>query len=335
MKIKLSHACLSLALLLVSHYQAISQQVNAVSTAFSPATFPGYPYNGNFTATFSKTAGTVPAGTAQVVFTMVPELPYDGKTIIYPTGWTVAPTSTSTNIRFMLTSDWTTDGTITFTIPVRSENARSSNALGVTSQIQQIDGDWALETFVQRAKVTIDDNQLPVTLLHFTASKEGTSARLNWATAEETNSDRFAVEHSLNGANWNNIGDVPSRGESVVLQTYQFLHEMPSDGENLYRLKMIDKDRTFAYSKIQVLNFTNLEAPIIYPNPSAAFITVKDPAQLKSITIYDVQGKVMLTSKAKNMPKTIDISSLGNGMYVLEYVTEKGMVRTSKLTVLR
>ncbi|WP_046242303.1 hypothetical protein [Hymenobacter terrenus] len=56
---------------------------------------------------------------------------------------------------------------------------------------------------------------LPVTLTTFTATAEGTQAvRLAWATASETNSARFEVERSLDGARFDRSGAVAAAGNS-------------------------------------------------------------------------------------------------------------------------
>jgi hypothetical protein len=65
----------------------------------------------------------------------------------------------------------------------------------------------------------------------------------------------------------------------------------------------------------------------IYPNP------VKDVLSIdgfyNSVNIYDVFGKLVLTSQTQ---KTIDVSNLSNGVYMLEINTEQA-VKTKKITV--
>jgi hypothetical protein len=90
---------------------------------------------------------------------------------------------------------------------------------------------------------------LPVRLKSFDGYPEGGLVNLNWATTEETNSDYFGIEHSLNAKNWRSIGKVTALGESKKLKDYQFKHNQPVSGVNYYRLKMVDKDRTFAIQK--------------------------------------------------------------------------------------
>ncbi len=320
--------------------QVHAQEVNAALAEFTPDAFDGYPRKGTFLATFGKTSGTVPAGTAQVIFTMVPEVPWDGRPIITPTGWTLALNSTPTNIRFTLTEDWTnaSEQNPEWNIPVTSQKGRSDQSLAVTSQIQQLDGDWTISAPLTRVSITVDDVALPVTLTSFTASREGASALLKWTTTEETNSERFQIEHSLNGLNWNVIGSVRSNGESTVLRQYSFVDTEPANGENLYRLKMIDKDKTFAYSRIQSVTFEGIPSQnIVFPNPASERIQlgIKDIGSLKSVRIYDLGGKTMYSANGKGISKTIDIRAFSSGSYVVEILDKSGKFKAVKIAVIQ
>jgi len=333
------------ALFTVSGYHIHAQQVNAAFAEFDPEAFPGYPYSGTFLATFGKTPGTVPAGTAQVIFTMVPEVPWNGKPITTPTGWTLAENSTPTNIRFVLSSDWNdqSEQDPAWIIPVTSIKSRSDESLAVTSQIQQSDGDWSISAPISRTSITVKDNPLPVNLTSFTARKEGLSALLNWTTTEETRSDRFDIEHSLNGKNWEKIGSVKSAGESKILQKYSFVDEEPSHGENLYRLKMVDhptdrNDGAFGYSRIQSLVFDSIQdKSMVFPNPTSDLIkmNVKDLSNLKSVKIYDLKGRTVYSAAGNNLSKSIDVKSFVTGVYIVELAHNDGLVKTSKIVISR
>lgn len=88
---------------------------------------------------------------------------------------------------------------------------------------------------------------LPVKLLSFSATKTNQSVLLNWHAIEETNFDHFEIERSADGAIFQKIGRV---GLCRCLGYYQFLDLVPINGQNFYRLKMIDQDAKFSYSPI-------------------------------------------------------------------------------------
>jgi Secretion system C-terminal sorting domain len=68
-------------------------------------------------------------------------------------------------------------------------------------------------------------------------------------------------------------------------------------------------------------NFTN-EKIKIYPNPTNSIININSDYNIKSIEVYDIQGRILETVLGNT--KTLDISSKENGIYFLKITTEKG-----------
>ncbi|WP_285544676.1 T9SS type A sorting domain-containing protein, partial [Dyadobacter frigoris] len=188
------------------------------------------------------------------------------------------------------------------------------------------------------AAITINATPLPVTLTSFNVTKEGQVARLNWATTAETNSDHFEIQHSVTGKDWNKIGSVDSHGDSNVKNTYTFIDSNPVNGENLYRLKMVDRDATYAYSRIQSVKFDGLNrsAVSIYPNPSSdkVFIQDMDLAQVKQVSILDMNGRAVFSSSTVNS-NGINVSKLIPGTYILHIANINGAVSNHKIVIIR
>lgn len=175
---------------------------------------------------------------------------------------------------------------------------------------------------------------LPVTLTEFAVKKEGNSASLVWATTMETNSKEFEVQHSLNGKQWEILGVVVAQGESNIIKSYSFSHAAPANGNNLYRLRMIDQDLTFAYSRIVNENFVTEESAVLYPNPSSNFMKLKTGVEkIASIQIYDVKG--MKVKDFSPSGSDIDISSLAQGTYIVTFKQKSGLVTKQRIQVVR
>jgi hypothetical protein len=174
---------------------------------------------------------------------------------------------------------------------------------------------------------------LPVTLTRFAAVAEGRSALLSWATTEETNSERFDIERSLNGKQWNAIGSVASTGESKVLVNYTYTDASPRSGTNLYRLKMIDKDGTFAYS---VIRDVKIEGPsvIIYPNPVSDKLLISNQEQVSKAILSSSSGALVHTQN-RISGDGIDIRRLSPGIYTLTLTLFDGTISTHKVAVTR
>ena len=177
---------------------------------------------------------------------------------------------------------------------------------------------------------------LPVTLVSFTAQSEGQTAKLNWATTSETNSNRFEIEQSLNGKEWNRIGTVESTGESKVLIKYSFTDVNPVAGsENLYRLKMIDNDETFAYSRIQSVKFDGFPANLtVYPNPVTDKLLVGNYSKVKEVTLNNASGTALFQG-GKMSSDGIDVSKLLPGIYIVTLTLFDGTISTHKVAVTR
>ena len=178
---------------------------------------------------------------------------------------------------------------------------------------------------------------LPVTLVSFNAKAEGQTATLDWSTSAETNSDRFNIERSRNGKTWLEIGNVSSNHESLTLKRYFFTDANPLDGENLYRLKMIDADGTYAYSHIESLNFNSKSIVNLYPNPVVSSenlqISVKDWGKIESVRIINAVGKIVFES-ANSLITGINTGNLTSGLYVVQIIQKDGKIDTSKFVKL-
>jgi hypothetical protein len=171
------------------------------------------------------------------------------------------------------------------------------------------------------------ENALPVTLVSFNAVAEGQTASLSWSTSEETNSDRFDIERSQNGKNWTKIGSLASHKESSVVRYYTFSDASPLRGENLYRLKMVDLDETFAYSSIENLNFKGVA--LVYPNPVSGSenltINVGDWSKVKQVKVVNAAGKVVFEASNALM-SGISARSLVAGAYTVQVTQLDGSV---------
>jgi hypothetical protein len=177
---------------------------------------------------------------------------------------------------------------------------------------------------------------LPVTLVSFKAAKAENQAFLSWQTTNEANSSAFEIEHSLNGKNWAAIGKVEAAGESSDIRNYSFLHKTPENGNNLYRLKMIDIDETFAYSSISSVTFNEITESMLYPNPALNMVKINlgnsDLSDVKKLVLYDQKGRIMY-SKLQPDSNEIDISYLPSGTFVVHIILKNGVTQSAKLAV--
>ncbi|MCF2489882.1 T9SS type A sorting domain-containing protein [Dyadobacter sp. CY347] len=223
----------------------------------------------------------------------------------------------------------------------RLKNQRSGNAAGPTrvsycynhaGQVVDCPNINVTGAVAAPALVLIAESALPVTLVEFLATAHEKQADLTWMTTAETNSERFDIERSSDGGHWQLIGSVPSHRESSEQQSYSFVDLYPLSGENLYRLKMIDMDGTFTFSRIRNVVFGEESQVTLYPNPltvtDALSIETGAPEKIAGIFIYDVNGKQMLQTSWK---PSIDIKSMSAGLYLLQITYTDGSVSSHRI----
>ena len=71
-------------------------------------------------------------------------------------------------------------------------------------------------------------------------------------------------------------------------------------------------------------NFIKDETINVAPNPSRNTITVSSKNKIKSVMLFDVQGRLLQTALEHNKTTTLDISNQANGVYYLKVITEIG-----------
>jgi len=102
------------------------------------------------------------------------------------------------------------------------------------------------------------------------------------------------------------------------IQRYSFSHKQPEHGINYYRLKQVDFNGNFEYSKIISKNFFKRKVDwLIYPNPTSNFITLKSlSTQNNSFQIFNNLGKLILEGSFVH-EKEIDLSDSPRGIYFI------------------
>jgi hypothetical protein len=176
---------------------------------------------------------------------------------------------------------------------------------------------------------------LPVTLISFKAvADDAGQAKLNWSTTYESNSEVFNVEHSSDGKDWTLKGKVESVGESSVLVNYNFTDVTPVAGENLYRLKMIDKDGTYAYSRIESVQIGEKTVITFFPNPVSEklFIMIQDVNAVKEVNLHSVNGDKIYSSSLVT-GGGIDVSRYNPGIYLVQVILKNGTYSRQKIVI--
>ncbi|HUC83492.1 MAG TPA: PKD domain-containing protein [Flavisolibacter sp.] len=175
---------------------------------------------------------------------------------------------------------------------------------------------------------------LPVKLLSFETQLQQNRVQLKWSVANPEDVDRFVIERSFDGVNFNQAKTVRSNGKQSFSETDQDFRERSYKIH--YRLKMVERNGAVSYSKIiSVALKPGAYTFTISPNPARDYLVVdgslpsNQPLQLKLI---DVLGRNVFTKKLASglNEKVLLPSSLQNGIYhVIVSAKEQSLFSTS------
>lgn len=159
---------------------------------------------------------------------------------------------------------------------------------------------------------------LPVHLIRFDVKKKKSNSLLTWNTASEINNDYFEILRSKDGRSFNKIGKINGNGNTNSESFYHFLDNNPLYGTNYYRLKQVDFNGNFTFSKIESIAFNESNA-FIYPTQTENFIQIKNTIISEtSLEIYDVLGRVHLIKLFDDSDNTFSVENLVPGHYFFQ-----------------
>jgi hypothetical protein len=166
---------------------------------------------------------------------------------------------------------------------------------------------------------------LPITLSTFQARSEEGGALITWKVSTEINNDKMLVERSKDGQRFREIGQVKGRGTSTIPFEYQYFDNNPGTGDTYYRLKQVDFNGSFEYSKVIALNTEGFIQLYIYPNPTRERIFVRSTEEvvLAGLHLFDGLGRKFLLqwSGGNGLYEAVLPQGLPTGLYILSDVT--------------
>ncbi|UKN03326.1 T9SS type A sorting domain-containing protein [Paracrocinitomix mangrovi] len=166
--------------------------------------------------------------------------------------------------------------------------------------------------------LTYDGVVLSVKMKDFSCESEGNINYLHWTTLSESSSSHFEIEHSLDGYQFRKVGAVNAAGNSSSAKDYNFVHTVDQH-QNIYRIKSVDTDGSFQYSKtITVFNDVS-KATISHANGQFQIKNLENENGI--ITVYNLSGQEVISpisfSFADNQVK-LPINNLKAGIYFVK-----------------
>ncbi|MEM7368271.1 MAG: T9SS type A sorting domain-containing protein [Bacteroidota bacterium] len=184
------------------------------------------------------------------------------------------------------------------------------------------------------------DVPTPVEWLSFDVETENNDAHLSWTVAQEENNEGFYIEQAvrpLDGSqpDFQQVGFVAGRGTVSTPFMYQYSISDQAAGHYVYRLKQVDLDGSFEYSKVVEARIGSSFQLQIFPNPAGNQFTIAyslaEESKVQAI-VYDLMGRHLFTSSFLSQAglqnsHQLEVGHLPNGEYLLEVKTAQEVVR--------
>lgn len=176
---------------------------------------------------------------------------------------------------------------------------------------------------------------LPVEQVHLAAQQAGSVVQLTWISSHEVNVERYAVERSADGRDWNLLAETAASNLLDTTSSYAEVDGQPQMGTNLYRLRIIDLDGHTAFSNIAEVNFSRPDWLTFAPNPSEGIVSLDVELTMEStilVKVLGTDGRCLFSERfAQRSPGQhhveIDLRHLPDGIYLLDVSTAQGKRR--------
>jgi hypothetical protein len=208
---------------------------------------------------------------------------------------------------------WTPNGETTRTINI---SPSSPTTFSVSDNFNCITDVFNIQTDV-----------LPLELIRFEGEKVFSRIKLNWQTASEVNVSKIVLEKSVDAIHFFEIFQTPTKGTTNG-SNYETFDFFPLMGKNYFRLKIIDKDGTYNYSKIISVDFNNNQAEeiLVFPNPSKNIFYIQTrnfEEEEINLSVFNLEGRSVYTIENTKIPLNnylaMDLSKLESGLYMLKF----------------
>lgn len=223
------------------------------------------------------------------------------------------------------------NGNTESTLQVNHGNANFVSTTGSTVNVIQhyISNTLPLTNFT--SLTAAQEGALPVNLVDFKVKRVENAIVLYWQTSEEKNSDHFEVQQSEDLRKWNVLGTVNAANESSQQKDYSFPDVAERYGTQYYRLKMVDADGSFAFSKIESIRLGSSGLISAYPNPVVDKLHIGSKEALASVKVTDLAGRSFLELSKPKPGQEFSMKNYPAGTYFVKVETADGKVQVVKI----
>ncbi len=165
---------------------------------------------------------------------------------------------------------------------------------------------WANTTY-EKVEVAVP---LPLDFISFKAQNITAGTQLNWEIANEVNNNYFEI---LKGNDLNEFQSIGRVKNETGQNYYQFLDRQVSNQTSYYKIKQVDFDGKFSFSKIISVK-SKVESMALYPNPvrQNEDFTIESESQ-QGYQIFNSSGMLLKSGTEKTIKMDLE-----KGVYFLK-----------------
>jgi len=172
-------------------------------------------------------------------------------------------------------------------------------------------------------QLTVQAATLPVRFLSFQAQPAPSSIALQWKVDQEVQVAHYAIERSTDCSRFEPVGIVSF--QAAANGSYQFIDHHRLSGVSCYRIRQVDIDGAFQFSKtIRILPLNEAQDLKYAPNPAKNHVVISWKAGSSAswrVDFLNASGKIVRQWNVKGHAgmNNIDLNLAGlpNGVYVL------------------
>jgi len=116
----------------------------------------------------------------------------------------------------------------------------------------------------------------------------------------------------------------------IIMDDDSLNFKIYSNQQNIYDFEIYPVSYKASFRSFSSVNIADnqTEFPIkIYPNPTSNTLIISNLKKSSEISIFDINGKIVITQNAIKLPK-IDVSSLAKGLYFVRIKDDNGISTT-------
>jgi hypothetical protein len=178
---------------------------------------------------------------------------------------------------------------------------------------------------------------LPVQLASFEGQRGAGENILKWKAVSESKMAYYAIERSKTGKDFSEVGQVESLNSTTATE-YSFSDKIITSDNYYYRLKLVDDDGSFSYSKIVLVRFDEPTEIKVFPTTFTSTLTLRIPSskqETAQLIVVDISGKTVYNHSYKVKQGINEFSielpaSLARGQYFMVIANKNKSIRVIK-----